>query len=84
MYADAQADRGCRHSVEGKSDIGYGVTIPMLNAAARQCPLEIPVTCMKSAARPLDSGVRGPTGRGHAIHAAALPGLTENDKVMSD
>jgi len=36
MYADAQADSGYRHSVEGKSDIGYGVTIPMLNAAARQ------------------------------------------------
>ena len=38
----------------------------------------------ESAALPLDSGVGGPTARGHALHAAALPGLTENDKVMSD
>jgi hypothetical protein len=54
----------------------------MLNAAARQWPQEIPsiftnprdLSTMEREARPAEV----------ALHAAALPGLTENDKVMSD
>jgi hypothetical protein len=54
----------------------------MLDAAARQWPQEIPFTFTNP--RGLSTVEREAGPAEVALHAAALPGLIENDKVMSD
>src|SRR5688572_29914520 len=78
MYPDAQAHRGYRHSVEGKSIIGQGSS-PRCGTLGRgrgdPSTFTNPrgLSTVEREARPAEV----------ALYAAALPGLSENDKVMS-